>query len=254
MGYKKILEIIVFKLFFVYFALFAIAFLYATVGHGGGSGYIAVLSLAGFPVEKIPVFALFLNLLVSGIGAIRFYFRGLLDILSLLRIISFSVPSAFLGASFKVKPEILSKIIGFALILSAIRLFIKVSDGKNFKNKIDWLYSVFLGIPIGFLSGMTGIGGGIFLSPVLIIFGIMEPLRTSAISSAFIFFNSIAGIIPRIGKLDTGDIKNIFVFACIVFVGGYLGNYMSLNKFSTSTIKKFLAVVLVIAATKLLIF
>ncbi|GBD03245.1 hypothetical protein HRbin19_00526 [bacterium HR19] len=243
--------------FFLYVGLFVVAFLYATVGHGGGSGYIAVFSLVNFPVEKIPAFSLGLNIIVSGIGALRFYSRRLLDVPSLLRIIVFSMPSAFLGASLKVEREILSKVIGLVLIFSAFRLFMKVgNDGKNqsFKNKIDLPYGFLLGSSIGFLSGMTGVGGGIFLSPVLIIFRIMEPIRTAALSSAFILLNSIVGIIPRVGKLNIGDVKNILIFALIVLVGGYLGNYMTLNKFSQDTVKKLLAVVLIIAGTKLLIF
>lgn len=228
------------------------AFLYSSVGHGGASSYIVLLTLFGFaPVEVRPI-ALLLNICVSGIAFISFRKTTEFPLRLFLSLIIFSVPAAFLGGMFTVSPEIYHKLLGVLLLFPIARLFniIKVKNQKKVEKKF-WMIPV-LGLMIGFISGLVGIGGGILLSPVLILTGWANLKQTAAISAIFIFVNSIAGLIGS-GMNEIHWIENFWLLIPFTLFGGVAGSYFGANKYSPPIMKYALATVLLIASIKFLI-
>ncbi|TJZ51473.1 sulfite exporter TauE/SafE family protein [Sphingobacterium olei] len=234
-----------------YLILFIVAFLYAAVGHGGASGYLALMALYGIAPQEMKPTALFLNLFVSLTSFIQYY-RGhhfKRDIF--IPIALASIPFAFLGGMLSIDDYIYKKILGILLLLPIIRFFFfrNVGDDRLVR-PIKWI-SILLGTIIGLLSGMIGIGGGIILSPILILLLWTNQKQTAAISAAFIFVNSLAGL----GGMLTQGISltsNMILYIVVAFTGGLLGAYLGSKKFNQEILKYVLATVLVLAAYKLL--
>lgn len=237
-------EIIVYGLFFL------VAFLYASVGHGGASGYLALMALMGFSSTVMKPTALLLNVMVSLIAFISFYrakhFRSQL----LWPLIAASIPFAFLGSIMPVSELLYKKVLGVVLLLSIIRL-VWVSAEKPLSPGPKWYVLFLIGAAIGLVSGMIGMGGGILLSPILLLMGWSNQKQTAAISSIFIFLNSMAGIA---GQMKTGFNLSPQIITIIVFVlaGGWLGAYIGAEKLKSKNMKYILAAVLVLAAGKLI--
>ncbi|MBE8720472.1 sulfite exporter TauE/SafE family protein [Sphingobacterium pedocola] len=231
--------------------LFIVAFLYASVGHGGASGYLALMALYGVAPQEMKPTALFLNLFVSLTSFIQYY-RGhhfKKDIF--IPIALASVPFAFLGGMLSIDDHIYKKILGILLLLPIIRFFFfKNVQDDRLVSPIKWI-SVLLGATIGLLSGMIGIGGGIILSPILILLLWTNQKQTAAISAAFIFVNSLAGL----GGMLTQGISltsNMILYIVVAFTGGFLGAYLGSKKFNQEVLKYVLATVLLLATYKLL--
>ncbi len=237
-------EIIVYGLFFL------VAFLYASVGHGGASGYLALMALMGFSSTVMKPTALLLNVMVSLIAFISFYrakhFRSQL----LWPLIAASIPFAFLGSIMPVSELMYKKVLGVVLLLSIIRL-VWVSAERPLSPGPKWYILFLIGAAIGLVSGMIGMGGGILLSPILLLMGWSNQKQTAAISSIFIFLNSMAGIA---GQMKTGFNLSPQIITIIVFVlaGGWLGAYIGAEKLKSKNMKYILAAVLVLAAGKLI--
>lgn len=236
---------------FFYIILFAVAFLYASVGHGGASGYLALMALYGVAPQEMKPTALFLNLFVSLTSFIQYY-RGKhfkKDIF--IPIALASIPFAFLGGMLSIDDHLYKTILGILLLLPIIRFFFfKQVPDDRLVAPVKWI-SVLLGAIIGLLSGMIGIGGGIILSPILILLLWTNQKQTAAISAAFIFVNSLAGL----GGMLTQGISlssNMILYIVIAFSGGLLGAYMGSKKFNQEVLKYILATVLLMAAYKLL--
>lgn len=180
------------SIYLFYGLLFVIAFLYASVGHGGASGYLALMAIFSFSPEVMKPTALLLNLFVSAVSFIQFYRGGHFKWKIFWPFAIASVPMAFAGAHITVDGFIYKKILGALLIIPVIRFFffpnIKVGEIK----KTNFALSLLIGGAIGFLSGMIGIGGGIILSPVLLLLKWTDQKQTAAISAAFIFVNSLS--------------------------------------------------------------
>lgn len=234
-----------------YLILFIVAFLYASVGHGGASGYLALMALYGIAPQEMKPTALFLNLFVSLTSFIQYY-RGQhfkRDIF--IPIALASIPFAFLGGMLSIDDYIYKKILGILLLLPIIRFFFFKNVGDDrLVPPIKWI-SVLLGAIIGLLSGMIGIGGGIILSPILILLLWTNQKQTAAISAAFIFVNSLAGL----GGMLTQGISltsNMILYIVVAFTGGLLGAYLGSKKFNQEALKYVLATVLLLAAYKLL--
>ena len=235
----------------IYGSFFIVAFLYASVGHGGASGYLAVMALLGFSSGVMKPTALLLNVMVSLIAFVSFYrakhFRQKL----LWPLIAASIPFAFIGSIIPVSELLYKKILGIVLLLSIIRLVMDSSE-KPLSPGPKWHVLFIIGALIGLVSGMIGMGGGILLSPILLLMGWSNQKQTAAISSIFIFLNSAAGIV---GQMKSGFnlSPQIITIIAVVLIGGTLGAYMGAAKLKSKNMKYILASVLVLAAIKLII-
>jgi uncharacterized membrane protein YfcA len=234
-----------------FFLLFVVALLYASVGHGGASGYLALMALYAFSPAVMKPTALLLNLFVSSVSFLQFYRGGFFKWKMFLPFALASIPLSFFGGTISIDSVVYKKILGVLLLIPIIRFFFfKNSDPKDLKPATIWL-SLLIGGIIGLLSGMIGIGGGIILSPVLLLLKWTDQKQTAAISALFIFVNSVAGLG---GQLTQGVefSSDMFIYVGIAFAGGLCGAYLGSFKFPQTTIKNVLAGVLAVAAYKLL--
>lgn len=232
-----------------------ISFLYSSVGFGGGSSYLAILSLFITDFNTIRTHALLCNIAVVSIGCVVAYLKGFLSFKKAIPYVIFSVPAALLGATFKLSERTFFIILGGALVLSAIALFLQVvrpvkplTDTKKIL-----IRSVPLGTGLGFLSGIVGIGGGIFLSPVLNLLNWEEAKNIAGIASFFILVNSIGGIagLAISGSIMVAMPFTLWVVAAVI-VGGFAGSLISMKLFNALLIKRLTAVLILIVGIKLL--
>ncbi|MEO6313536.1 MAG: sulfite exporter TauE/SafE family protein [Chitinophagaceae bacterium] len=239
------------NIYLFYGLLFVIAFLYASVGHGGASGYLALMAIFSFSPEVMKPTALLLNLFVSAVSFIQFYRGGHFKWKIFLPLALASVPMAFLGGLITIDATVYKKILGLLLLIPIIRFLffanIKVEEIK----KPGIGLSILIGGVIGFLSGLIGIGGGIILSPVILLLKWTDQKQTAAISAAFIFVNSLSGLGGQLVK-GIHFSNNMYVFVAIAFIAGLGGAYFGSLKFKQTILKNTLAVVLMLAAYKLL--
>lgn len=236
--------------FIVYGLFLLVAFLYASVGHGGASGYLALMALLGFSASVMKPTALLLNVMVSLIAFVSFYRAKHFRASMLWPLIAASIPFAYLGSIIPVSEALYKKVLGVVLLLSIIRILMDNTE-KPLSPAPKWYVLFLIGAAIGLVSGMIGMGGGILLSPVLLLMGWSTQKQTAAISSIFIFLNSMAGIAGQMktGFPLSGQITFIIVF---VLAGGWLGAYIGAEKLKSKNMKYILAAVLVLAAGKLL--
>ncbi len=226
--------------------------LYASVGHGGASAYLAVMGLAGFaPLEMKPI-ALSLNIAVSALALIAFLRAGHFRAKLFLPLAISSVPAAFIGGWLQLPNPIFKWILAAALLFGAWRLaFGKKTDNEEIRSP-NIILLIALGISIGFLSGLIGIGGGIFLTPLLILFHWSNSKTAAAISAAFIFVNSISGLAGFLTKGGVIPDKALYLLPAVL-LGGYIGAHWGSNRAQNPALMRALALVLVIAAAKFLI-
>lgn len=239
-----------FQISLVALAIAVVAFLYSSVGHAGASGYIATMTLFGFAAAFIKPTALVLNILVASIGSFQFWRAGHFSWSLFWPFALLSVPAAFVGGYLHLPPSIFKPLVGVVLLFSAVRLFFRRSD-PPVVSPPALPTALGVGAGIGLLSGLTGTGGGIFLTP-LVLFRRWAHTRTAAaISALFILVNSIAGLV---GYFSSG--RPIPSFAWILAVaavaGGTVGSYLGSSRFPVRTITLLLATVLLIAGTKLI--
>ncbi len=228
---------------------FLVALLYASVGHGGASGYLALMALFGFTPLVMKPTALVLNLLVSFIAFLSFYKARFFKPRLLWPLILGSIPLAYLGSIIPLPDAIYKRILAVVLLFSIIRLLTGKTDIERKTDPPFWML-LLIGSGIGLLSGMIGMGGGILLSPILILAGWANQKETAAISAVFIFLNSLSGLVGQIQKgfvLTTG----IVWIAAIVLIGGWLGAYLGAKKVPIAQMKWLLASVLIMAVGKL---
>ncbi len=234
-----------------YFLLFVVAFLYASVGHGGASGYLALGAIFDMAKEVMRPTALMLNLFVSLTSFIQFY-RGKHFIFKIFWPLALaSVPMAFLGGSIDIEAGIYKTALGILLLIPIIRFFFFPNIPVTEIKKSDTVISLLMGAAIGFISGIIGIGGGIILSPLLLLLKWTDQKQTAAISALFIFVNSMSGLLGQWTKgihFDTGMIA----YVAVAFAGGICGAYFGAMKFNQNVLRIVLAVVLVFASYKLI--
>jgi uncharacterized protein len=234
-----------------YVLLFAVAFLYASVGHGGASGYLALGAIFELAKEVMRPTALLLNMFVSLTAFIQFY-RGKHFISKIFFPLALaSVPMAFIGGRMNIEPTTYKINLGILLLIPIVRFLffpnITVSEIK----KTNTALSIIIGAVIGFISGMIGIGGGIILSPVLLLLKWTDQKQTAAISALFIFVNSLSGLLGQWTKgIHFGT--DMIGYVCVAFAGGFLGAYFGAMKFNQNVLKILLALVLVLASYKLI--
>ena len=226
-----------------------VAFLYASVGHGGASGYLALMALFSFSASEMKPTALLLNLFVSIIAFISFYRAKHFTSKLLWPLVATSIPFAFLGSSLSVSEGLYKKILAIVLLLSVFRLLLNSTE-KPLQPLPKWYWLSSIGAAIGLISGMIGMGGGILLSPILLLMSWANQKQTAAITAIFIFLNSAAGMA---GQLKTGFNFSPQILTIIVFVlaGGWLGAYFGARKMPSKNMKFILVFVLILAAGKL---
>jgi uncharacterized protein len=231
-------------------AILVVAFLYSSVGHAGASGYIAVMTLFGLAPTVIKPAALVLNILVASLTAWQFWRAGHFSWRLFWPFAVLSVPFAFLGGYINLPTHIFKMLVGVVLLYSAARFLIQAGPDQE-PHEPSKPIALSVGAGLGLLSGLTGTGGGIFLTP-LVIFGRWARTKTaSAVSALFILVNSISGLA---GNLSSTRQLPLFALPLVVAAvsGGAVGSYLGSRRFSPNFIKKLLAVVLTIAGFKLI--
>jgi uncharacterized membrane protein YfcA len=234
-------------------SLFCIALLYSSVGHGGASGYLALMAIYGFSPEEMKPSALILNVCVALIAAIQFQRSEKINWKLFLPLIIGSIPMAYLGASMSLDADIYKKLLGVVLIFQSFRLFgIFMPLGvQGNETPHGWISPVFTGASIGLLSGLIGIGGGIILSPLLLLFKWCSLKQTALISAGFIFVNSISGLIA-IGEPSIRIASEMSASLVIGIIGGVLGGWLGSKKFNSRALQITLGIVLLFAGSKLI--
>jgi len=232
--------------------LFVVAFLYAAVGHGGASGYLALMALFGMAPEFMKPTALLLNLFVSLSAFVLFYKEGHFKWKIFLPFALASIPFSFLGGMISLDAALYKKILGILLLIPVARLLFFPNKAYGDLKQSTLLLSLLIGASIGFLSGLIGIGGGIILSPVLLLLAWTDQKQTAAISALFIFVNSLSGLAGQLTKGIEFQ-SGMFSFVGVAFAGGSFGAWFGARRFNQNILKYLLAVVLLMASIKLLL-
>jgi uncharacterized protein len=231
--------------------LLIVAFLYASVGHGGASGYIAVLTLFGISLQHYKPVVLVLNTIIAGIAFIQFYRAGYFKWKLAWPFLLTSVPAAFAGSQVKTSEHIYNLILGIALLFPVVRLLMNGPREKSETKQLHMLPALIWGAVIGLASGFLNIGGGIFLSPVIILMGWGNTKDAAAVSSLFIVFNSLSGLAGAGIQASSFTTMSI-IWIGAAMVGGLFGAYLGSHKFPLMTVRYILSTVLCIAAVKLI--
>jgi uncharacterized protein len=238
------------QLILLFFAIGVIALLYSSVGHAGASGYIATMTLFGIAPVVIRPTALLLNILVASIGTYQFWRAGYFSWKLFWPFALLSIPAAYLGGYLQPSASVLKILIGVVLLFSAARLLIRRSDSPETSGPSQTV-AISVGATLGFLAGLTGTGGGIFLTPVLL-FCHWAPIRqAAAVSALFIWVNSVAGLVGYFTKIHTIPWLG-FVLAAAAIVGGIIGSHLGSRRLAVRIISICLATVLIIAGIKLI--
>ena len=242
----------------IVFFFLTVAFVYSSVGFGGGSSYLAILAMYSFPYQEIRLTALVCNVVVVAGSVVMYVRKNQVNWRKILPVTVLSVPMAYLGATVKISQTTFFQVLGVTLVLASILLWLKTSNQDTVASSVDdknagLVKNSLLGGGIGFLSGMVGIGGGIFLSPLLNLMKWDTPRKIAATSSVFILVNSISGITGQLTKLSGKmDYSKIIYLGLAVFIGGQLGSRMSL-KWNPLVIKRITAVLVFAAGLNVLI-
>jgi uncharacterized membrane protein YfcA len=235
-------------------AVFAVAFFYSSVGHGGATGYLAALALVGVAPMSARVAVLTANVLVAGIAWWRFGWAGHFDWRVLLSFAVVSVPCAWLGSRVHISPQVYKIVLGVVLTAAGLVLLLR----SRWQTDDVVLHEFFLplalliGAGLGFLAGLTGIGGGVFLSPLLYLFRWVKPKTTGGIAAGFIVLNSIAGLAGT-GWQKIMHAGPLLWLTLPAVIGALLGTHLGVRRWSSITFSRVLAGVLIFAGGKLLI-
>jgi uncharacterized protein len=233
--------------------VFAAAALYSSVGHGGASGYLAAMALFGLAPNEMRPAALVLNVIVAGIGTVRFVRAGRFDARLFALCAAGAVPFAFLGGTLSLTDVTYKRIVGAVLLFAAARLLFTTAafDASQLRRAPAWA-AVLCGSGIGLLAGLTGTGGGIFLSPLLLFLRWADTKDTAGVSVAFILANSVAGLAGLLTKpfaLPDG----VALWAVCAALGGLLGSEFGSKRLGNPALRKLLALVLAVAGLKLVL-
>src|SRR4051812_42967594 len=231
-------------------AIFVVAVLYSSVGHGGASGYLAVMAFAAVSPGGTRPTALVLNLFVASIGTYQFWRAGYFSWRVFLPFALSSIPFAFIGGMIHLPTQIYKIVLGIVLIIAAVRLAWKLVETDKTSSPNIWL-ALCIGAVIGLLSGMVGVGGGIFLTPVLLLMNWSETKVAAGVSAMFILVNSISGIAgnyAQVTKLPPG----VWIWIAAAVIGGIVGSTLGSKRFDSLTLRRVLALVLLFAGVKLM--
>jgi uncharacterized protein len=228
-----------------------IALLYSSVGHGGATGYLTLLALAGVLPDPARTCALITNCFVAALAWHRFHQAGYFHRRLLLPLVVTSIPAAWLGSRLTVPLELYQLLLGFALLASALSLIVRPADHSAHPTRIlPWPIALGVGATLGFLAGLTGIGGGVFLSPLLLFFRWAPTKTTGGIAAAFIVLNSLAGLVGLGSRVAETPLWLAGVTIAAV-AGALIGVYLGARRWSDTAFRWALAVVLLLAGAKL---
>ena len=235
------------------FSLFTIAFLYSAVGHGGGTGYLAILALFGVAPVFMKSTALTLNVFVSAIAFFTYYKAGYFKWKLIFPFLITSIPFSYLGALTQVNPSTYKFVLGLFLLIATARMVFVPKAVSETSGKMQYLVAIVIGALLGFFSGLIGIGGGIILSPILILLHWANVKESAAASALFIFLNSISGLVALLGGGFTFE-PRLAIWITIGITGGIAGSYLGSYRLKSENLKYLLAAVLLLASVKLFIF
>ena len=242
-------------MFILSILFFVTAILYSSVGFGGGSTYLALLLIWNVPYYIFPVIALFCNVIVVSGNSINYVRAGNLNLRLIIPYLIGSVPFAFLGGSINIDKYIFEILLFFVLSIAGILLLINSNSFKseNIKiNKINNFISILIGSILGFVSGIVGIGGGIFLSPILFLMRAGYPKQIATTASLFILINSISGILGQLTKdIVINEILNYWPLFIVVLLGGQLGNFLNLRFLSNKILAVMTSLLVIFVAIRL---
>ncbi len=239
-------------LFFVCFALFSIAILYSMVGHGGASGYIAVMTLFGLAPAVVKPTALVLNILVALVASYTFIKAGQFRWRLFWPFALTSIPASYFGGAMILPEQYYRPLLGIALLFAAIRLFVLYGSKTRALSAPALPLALLLGVGIGFLSGLTGVGGGIFLSPVLLVFGWATVREASGVAALFILCNSAAGLLGHFSHMPALP-EYLPWIALAATGGGIIGSFLGSIRLPLRAVVNVLGAVLIIAGCKLIL-
>ena len=247
------MEELIISLYFLSILFFVVALIYSSVGLGGGSSYTALMAILGVSHVAIPTISLTLNLFVTSVGSFNFIRKRHASLELLLPFLITSIPMSYLGGSIKLPKDIFYWILLFSLIFVSMRIYVwnhtslRVDIGKTKKIII----SLTAGSVLGFIAGTVGIGGGIYLVPLIIILGLGSPKEAASCGAVFVWVNSLSGLIARL-QHHFIDIKIFFPLIVAVLIGGYLGSFMGSSTLSSRAMEKCLGGIVVVAIAFLL--
>lgn len=237
--------------FLILVGLAAAAFLYSSVGHGGASGYLAVMAIAGLAPETMKPAALALNVVVAGIGSWKYLRAGAFEWRVFWPFAVVSIPMAYLGGALSVPAGLFKPLVGVALLFAAWRMLLSSRRTEVARREMKLAPALLAGAGIGLLSGLTGVGGGIFLSPLILLMGWAGTRETSGIAALFILVNSLAALAGH------GDLSalpaNFPLWAVVVGLLGWLGAEFGSRRLRLPVIRNLLAVVLALAGVKMVL-
>jgi len=245
-------------MYFTALAFIAVAFLYASVGFGGGSTYTAILIESGLYWELVPPVSLVCNLVVVSGGVYHFAKAGHLNLRFAAPLVATSVPAAFLGGYLRLDESSFLQILGLALLISGLLMLLgrQWREGSASLRRGGTVIGLGLGLVLGGLAGITGIGGGIYLAPVLHLFRLAEAKTVAATCSLFILVNSLAGLAGQLTKLgeSAGELLNVeyLVLPLAVLIGGQVGSRAGANWFRASHIRRLTGFVIIVVSVRLL--
>ncbi len=233
--------------------LMLIAFFYSSVGHGGASGYLALMALFSFAPESIRYYALVLNLVVSAIAFISYFRAGFFRWRQVVPFLITSIPAAYIGATFSINPVVYKIILGIMLIIAVVRMLMIRNTENETTHDPPFILALGIGLVLGLVSGIIGIGGGILLSPILILSKYARIKEASASSAVFIFLNSVSGLAGLMTSHFTFQ-PHIVYWISGVMIAGIAGSAMGSRTFSELNLKRVLSMVLIAASIKLFFF
>ena len=233
---------------------FAGAALYASVGHGGASSYLAIMGLFSLAQDVMKPTALALNILVASVATFKFYRAGLFSWRLFWPFAVASIPAAFVGGAVMLPARSYKIVVGVVLLYAAVWMFRSAMRpiSKETHPPPPWA-ALLAGLAIGFLSGLTGVGGGIFLSPLLLSMGWAETRATSGVTAPFILVNSIAGLLGHIASVSQLP-PNVPVWGAAALIGGWIGASYGSKRAPVPVLRQLLSLVLVVAGAKLIFY
>ncbi|MGN6645073.1 MAG: sulfite exporter TauE/SafE family protein [Cytophaga sp.] len=236
------------------FTLFLfVAFVYSSVGHAGASGYLAAMSLLSFPLTEIKSTSLILNIIVASIASYKFISAGYFDKKVFFYFAVTSIPAAFIGGAITLDPYWFKIFAGFFLLVSAVGLVIRIKRIDQDKtSEVNIYVALVVGAVIGLFSGLIGVGGGIFLSPLIILMGWTALKKTSGVSALFILCNSIIGLVGHV-YTNSLHVHNIYYWILAVVIGGYAGSHLGSTLYNNKILIGILFIVLCSAGLKFLL-